>query len=410
MTLLEILQRSELLPPGERVLVGCSGGGDSLALAHALSLVRPGQVEAAVVDHGVREGSLDEARAVAALLDSWHIPSAVLSPVPETEGSPEDRLRRQRLGALAAHARARGIGRVVLAHHARDQLETILMRLMRGTGLEGLGGMKALRPLDTTCLLVRPVLSCPPEWLVAHARAHGLTPWEDPTNRDRRIPRNRIRLDALPALTSLNPAWPANLTSMVSRWQDEEAFLQARATEALERLHPRHLEGLVAWRQEAFEQVAPVLQRRIMRLATREVGGLPHDLDSATIERLRTDTSPLADVGQGLRVERRHGWFILAHGKGPSPNDPRLRRCDPDTDLFRPPGRTRMRTLRYHLARRRIPWLVQERLWVLARDGCVLAVMGGPLADEETPDLATIERPKSGWPGETWFDKGGGPP
>lgn len=407
-TLLEILRQSDLLPPTGRLLVGCSGGGDSLALTHALSCVRPGQIEAAVVDHGAREGSDEEARAVAARVSSWGVPCTVLTPHQEREGSPEDRLRRQRLGALAVHARARGIGHIVLAHHARDQLETVLMRLMRGTGLEGLAGMKGIRPLDEGCVLVRPLLAHPPEVLADHARAHGLTPWQDPTNDDRRIPRNRVRLDALPALMSLNPGWPATLTAMLARCRTEDLFIQEHAREALDRLAPRRMEGLMAWRQDAFERVDPVLQRRILRDATREVGDLIHDLDADRIERVRMDASPLADVGEGIRVERRHGWFVLAGRTGPGPTDPRLRRCEPDTDLFRPPGRTHERTLRHHLARHRVPWLVQERLWVVSRGTQVLAVMGGPTTDDF--DLPTIQRPDAGWPGEAWFDKGNAPP
>ena len=204
-TLISLLQSSHLLPVHETLLVACSGGSDSLALTHALSLVRPGRVMAAVVDHGARPESAMEARAVALQVARWDIPCTVLTPAPEPSGSPEDRLRRQRMGALAAHAQDHGIRRIVLAHHARDQLETVLMRLMRGTGLDGLSGMAPVRRLGDDLLLVRPLLRTPPEVLAAHNREHGLEPWEDPTNRDRAIPRNRVRHEAIPTLASLNP-------------------------------------------------------------------------------------------------------------------------------------------------------------------------------------------------------------
>ena len=414
--LLEILETCPWLPPGERMLVGCSGGQDSLALAHALGRIRPGLVEAAVVDHGMRPNSDQEAREVSRLVNGWHIPCVVLSPPLEPEGSPEDRLRRQRRQALATLAHTRGIGILVLAHHARDQLETVLMRLMRGTGLEGLTGMKPVLSWGPHLRVVRPVLDCDPNILASHASEHGLRPWEDPTNLDCTIPRNRIRHEVLPPLTQLYPGWHQTLETAIHRWREEDAYLERQVDEAWTGLAPRELEGFVAWPTLDFLALDPVIQRRLLRRATRLAGRLVQDLDARRIEHVRTGHEPLADIGEGIRIERRHGWMVLA-GAPPQVEagqmrdaEHELRLARPDRDLFRPAGRAHIRTLRHHLGKRRIPWLVQERLLVLARENLVLAVMGGPSADEIGLDPLTIRHPQGRWPGEAWFDKGGPPP
>ncbi len=161
--------------PGETILVACSGGRDSVALA-ALASAAAARSGATVVlghvNHAVRERSWqDEAVALAAgALLGVRVVTTSLGPGPAAEA----RLRDERYAALATMARAVGARRIATAHHARDQAETILLALLRGTGPDGLAGMPATRELTPGVCLVRPVLEVEPDALVAYCAARRL--------------------------------------------------------------------------------------------------------------------------------------------------------------------------------------------------------------------------------------------
>ena len=187
-------------PDGE-VGVAVSGGGDSLALL--LLLRATGRAVAAVtVDHGLREGSAAEAEAVAALCAGRGIPHAIRRWEGwEGRGNLQDQARQARRRLIADWAAGRGIGAVALGHTLEDQAETVVMRLARGSGVDGLSGM---RPVTEACgiLWLRPLLSVRRETLRAWLRAEGVAWADDPSNDDERFDRIRARR-ALPALAAL---------------------------------------------------------------------------------------------------------------------------------------------------------------------------------------------------------------
>ncbi|MEA1072078.1 tRNA lysidine(34) synthetase TilS [Sphingomonas sp. LY160] len=184
-----------LIAPGVRVGVAVSGGPDSLALLLLAAAVWPGLVEAATVDHSLREGSADEAATVAALCVRLGIPHQTLvadwaSP-PTAAIQAEARAMRYRL--LGQWAASRGLPGVATAHHADDQAETLLMRLARGSGIAGLSGSRPTRPLWKGVTLIRPLLGWRKADFVALVDAAGLDAIDDPSNRDPRHDRSRIR-------------------------------------------------------------------------------------------------------------------------------------------------------------------------------------------------------------------------
>lgn len=188
------------------VLVACSGGPDSAALAHAAMALaavgRLGRVTLCHVDHRLRPGSAADADLVAALAAAGGAAFvAVQVDVPRDQGSLEAAARAVRYRALFAAAAERGAEAVLVGHTARDQVETVVMRLLRGTGVAGLAGIPARREL-----IARPLLAASRDAVEAYCQAHGLAVVDDPTNRDVRHFRNRVRLEILPALRRANPS------------------------------------------------------------------------------------------------------------------------------------------------------------------------------------------------------------
>ena len=212
-----------LVAPGERVGIAVSGGPDSLALLLLAAAARPGEVAAATVDHGLREGSADEAQMVAALCQRLAIPHQILAAdwadPPRANIQAEARAMRYRL--LGAWAREHRLTAVVTAHHADDQAETILMRLARGAGIAGLGGSRASRPLTDGVRLVRPLLGWRKAELVALVEAAGIEPVDDPANRDPRHDRSRIR----GWLAEAGWADPARLAASAAALRDADEAL-----------------------------------------------------------------------------------------------------------------------------------------------------------------------------------------
>ena len=174
------------------LLVAVSGGPDSVALLLLAHRVLGARCVAATVDHGLRSASADEARWVAELCGVLGVPHAVLTaPLPERAGRTRNvsaRARALRYSLLRAHAGAIGAAAIATAHHADDQVETITMRLNRGAGLSGLAGVRARAPGA-----IRPLLGWRRAELAAVVATAGVVPVDDPTNRDPRFDRARLR-------------------------------------------------------------------------------------------------------------------------------------------------------------------------------------------------------------------------
>lgn len=184
-----------LVPHGTRIGVAVSGGPDSLALLLLAARVRPGEVEAATVDHRLRPESANEAKHVAGLCRSIGVPHSILPARWSTppSSSVQARARHERYALLARWAGQRGLGAIATAHHADDQAETLLMRLGRGAGVGGLAGARPIRPLAKDVMLVRPVLSWRKMELAAIVAAADVRPVDDPSNRDPHYDRTGIR-------------------------------------------------------------------------------------------------------------------------------------------------------------------------------------------------------------------------
>jgi tRNA(Ile)-lysidine synthase len=220
------------------VLVACSGGADSLALAAVTARVaaRLGRPAGLVtVDHGLQEGSARRAQDVA----RW-ARTAGLAPVEVATvdvagrpGGPEAAAREARYAALTDLARRHGAPAVLLGHTRDDQAETVLLALARGAGPRGLSGMPRRRESGGVALL-RPLLGVARAATRKTCAALGLAPWDDPHNADPAYARARVRADVLPALVAaLGPAVVDNLARTAEQLAADTAVLDDLAERAL---------------------------------------------------------------------------------------------------------------------------------------------------------------------------------
>ena len=212
------------LAPTGRVMLGVSGGPDSLALLVLAHAARPGAVIAATVDHRLRRESRAEARMVARVCERLGVPHAVLDvDVADDPAGLQAAARVARYDALARHARDHDARFLATAHHLDDQAETVLMRLARGSGVTGLSGVRRIRPLERApdIILIRPLLDWRKAELEEVAGAARLQPVRDPSNDDPRFDRTRVR-------TMLAQGWPRpeRLAAVADRLRDADDALQ----------------------------------------------------------------------------------------------------------------------------------------------------------------------------------------
>ena len=208
--------RRGVVRPGESVLVACSGGPDSMAMLDALIRLAPPRgwrLEVAHVDHGLRKGSDAEADVVAALTARADLPLRRLRvQVAAAAGSLQERARAARLGALHAAARKAGATAIALGHTADDQAETVLMRALTSGSPRGLAAMG-----ERDGPLSRPLLRLWRTDTEAYCRALGLAVVDDPSNRDARFLRTRVRHELLPAIEAVLPGARRRLVALADR-------------------------------------------------------------------------------------------------------------------------------------------------------------------------------------------------
>jgi tRNA(Ile)-lysidine synthase len=236
------------LPPGALV-VGYSGGADSSVLLHALArnpLARERGLHAVHVDHGLHVDSVtwaEHCRKVAATLDVA-IDIVRVEVARDRSTGLEDAARSLRMAAFERVLRPGEF--LVLAHHRDDQGETVLLKLLRGAGPEGLGGMRVLRAFAAG-LLWRPLLDLPRSALRDHAREHGIDWLEDPSNTDTALRRNFLRSEILPRLKARWPDADIALAHSAVWARNAADFVDVEARKALARM-----QGLdpttLAWR------------------------------------------------------------------------------------------------------------------------------------------------------------------
>ncbi len=301
----------QLWQPGDRVLLACSGGADSLVALDLLDRLQASlghQLFVGHVDHGLWSGSAQAVELVARACQRRGLAFASVRLDLQPGADLEARARHARYEALHAIAAAHDCARIATAHHADDQAETLLLRAARGAGLEALSGIRAHRHDG----VVRPFLEIPRAWLRALLGDEAIAP--DPSNADARFSRNALRLQVLPVLEQVLPGAAAGLARTAGHlvehgaglevWRD--LVLQPRTTMHADSTAPavtgssQHLQIVMT----GLPELASV-HSEVLRYAAKQLGLLPPGARAAEqfCAFLASSTAATCAV-KGLRVEK----------------------------------------------------------------------------------------------------------
>jgi len=321
-----LVRTDQLFDKGDRVVIGVSGGSDSMALLHVLAALRPVfdlHLHAVYVDHGLRpdetgqEAELVQAQALLLRVEYLREIVDVPAYVRQRGLSVEEAARQLRYAIFEKTAQKVGAGRIAVAHTGDDQAEEVLLRLVRGTGRKGLAGMDLIRE----GMVVRPFLNVTKTRLLQYLEERHIPFCEDSSNRDRRFLRNRIRLDLIPYLQQyFNPAIGRTLRSTALILRDEESYLEDVSADAFVSLAeiagtPGKPDCQISFVTERLTEVPRAIQRRLMEKALWLMGCRP---GSRIIDRILAIMGTLAVVHlrQGLRICSRAGRLNFSYPQG----------------------------------------------------------------------------------------------
>lgn len=277
--------------PGSAVVVGVSGGADSLALAASLAFVgsrADWHVTAVVVDHGLQAGSAEVAARAAAQCRDLGLAAEVATVAVGEEGGPEAAARTARHAALQTRSAELGAVALCLAHTLDDQAETVLLGLGRGSGPRSLAAMAT-----RTGLVRRPFLGLRRLDTEAVCAALGLVPWHDPHNADPRFRRSRVRHELMPLLDDV-------LDGGVAEALARTAEQLRRDTELLESLAAGWLDAHPEPRIPEIAAQHPAVRSRVLRRLALAAGASAGDLTAAHLAHL---DGLVTDLRGGRRIE-----------------------------------------------------------------------------------------------------------
>jgi tRNA(Ile)-lysidine synthase len=324
-TVRRTIQRHNLISNGEKLVVGVSGGADSLALMVALWHLRHTldvKLHIATLDHGWRgEESAADAQFVVDQASALNVPITHHKlQLSNAHGNLEAASRRARYDFFAQVAHEVGAVTVAVAHHANDQAETVLMHILRGAGVRGLGGMglKTPLPYHNELTLIRPLLAVTREDIEAYCHAENLHPRHDPTNNDLTFGRNQLRHDTLPNLKQINPNLSKSLVQLADVARTESDYIEQQTDAAIAQ-HATYTQNQWIYDSEAFRQHHPAIQRRIIaQLAARAAAGPTTDIGyehivSAQEVALRGTQGAIAQFTNGIQMQIQYDQLVFEH-------------------------------------------------------------------------------------------------
>lgn len=314
----------------EPMALACSGGGDSLALilmaARARRAGSVGPCLVVYVDHLTRPETHSEQRKVACWTRSIGLSFVAVKVEAEAQtvgGSPEASLRELRYAALARVVRTLGLAGVVTAHNADDQIETMLIRLMDGSGALGLLGMSQRTHLDTsegTLQIFRPLLDASRDELREVCRTAGVTPIEDPTNNDLGFRRNAVRRRLVPILREIEPGFDRGLRRAIELAARDQDFVDQLARDAYPQTVRFDGREQVSVDRSALRRMHVALASRIMRRAILELlpdlgRDLSRDRVDALVKAAHGRSGATIELGTGLEARIGREWIEIARNE-----------------------------------------------------------------------------------------------
>jgi tRNA(Ile)-lysidine synthase len=344
------IERECMLARGDAVVVGVSGGPDSLCLLHVLCRLRESYaltLHVAHLNHQLRGTEAEtDAQFVARLAAEWGLPVTVESVdvaafAHERRLALEEAARQARYAFLSCVARQVGAHKIAVAHHADDQVETVLMHWLRGAGLSGLRGMQPVTSLrglrlgeeqDATAhsrdlLLIRPLLEVPRSEIEAYCATHGLQPRFDRSNLDTTYYRNRLRHELLPLLETYNPRIREVILRSASLAAADYACLREQTEAAWGRVVRAENQQAISFRLRPWRVLPLAMQRSTVREAIHHLRRSLRNIDWVHVDNalqvLREGgTGMAATLPSGLRAQLGYDEFMVAdEGYEPPPPD-----------------------------------------------------------------------------------------
>ena len=320
----QTIQAHQMCRQGDRILIGVSGGADSLALMYVLyDLAETLSVELGVcyLNHGLRpqaaekEAVFVQEKAIALGLPCYQ----GLADISHEAGSVEERARIERYAFFKNTAHVNGYTKIAVGHHMEDNAESVLMHLLRGSGIRGLSGIAPV----THDGIIRPLINCRKADILAFLEAAGHAHILDESNDDRRFQRNRIRRDLIPHLEkNFHPKVIETLNRTAELCREEEQWLQNRASTILAELQVANGPDSVALDLNNLNHQARPMQRRIIREVLRQWQGHLKRLTAAHVEAIiETAHAHMGqgrlDLPNGIRAKRQGD--LLTFTKTPHP-------------------------------------------------------------------------------------------
>jgi tRNA(Ile)-lysidine synthase len=328
---LNTIRKHDLIPSDSKVLVGVSGGADSLALLHVLHTLREQldcQLHVATLDHGLRgEASAEDVRFVMDICQQWGIRASVAKRKVSPQGmGVENSAREVRYAFFAETALQYGARVVAVAHHADDQAETILMHILRGAGARGMQGMayKAPMPkLSKDAVLVRPLLDVTRQQVETYCRENGLQPRHDATNDDVNYTRNYIRHEIMPRLQKVNPRATFALSRLAEVISTEQLYLDEQLQTALDgKIEMISSRLSIRLSRQYFDLMPLTLQRRFIPWALEKMGrakDLSYERITAAVELAQTgQVGAIAELPHNTQLRIGYKTLIIEDRSLPS--------------------------------------------------------------------------------------------
>ncbi len=323
------IRQNGLLSGGETVLVAVSGGPDSVCLLHVLNSLKDElgiQLHVAHLDHSLRGAESEaDSQYVSDLAAKLNLPITVAkkdvrAQSVQSKTSLEEAAREVRYRFLDETGRQAGASRVAVGHTHNDQVETVLMHYLRGTGVQGLRGLRPAVPIpygskEDGIWVIRPLLNLTHEQTVEYCKSNDLNPRSDSTNEQPGFLRNRIRLELLPLLRQYNPDIDDALTRLADLAGEDADLLDAQAAAAYEQT--ASADGCLTCLDSGKLRGAPLaLQRRVFRIALEQAYGSLKDVEArhvnALVDLLFGATGKCVSLPGGVTVTNERSRMVIS--------------------------------------------------------------------------------------------------
>ena len=314
----DAIQKNKLICPKEHIVVGVSGGADSMCLLHILKCLQDEyklQLTVAHINHGMRIEAKEDAEFVNQICKNWDIPYKehqcnIVQIAKDKKCSEEEAGRNERYWFFEEIRKTSGADKIAVAHTMNDQAETLLMRLIRGSGMTGLGAIMAKRDF-----IVRPLLTVSREEVEAYCHQHDIGFKEDQTNKTDVYTRNRLRRHVLPMLKKdFNPKVVEAVAQAAFQLQEAEQYLALQTQTAYQSVVMGDKKGYRI-QIEPFLTYHPVIQGRILRMVIDHHMGSLKDINYTNINDILglfyKQSGKMIHIGKKTVAIREHGYVRI---------------------------------------------------------------------------------------------------